>query len=179
MSTSTFPIRNDFGLLAVQKVKAILLWHGIIPTDIGQEMWMPQWVHEILRYVYNVPEIDMLRHFPDLDVGTALLQVKGAPNESEYSEEEKVWICKYETVTIEIASYESSLRLHSYGIHILVPWLYSNKETIMAEWIENLECIPPNCEREEANGSHTPFYKVFKRNLKPLKTFIPYLKNGK
>ena len=159
--TSTVEKRLAIGKKAENRVIALLLWHGIKAIKTGQEDWLPKWVHEKIRHIYDSEMCNSIRHFPDLSTDRTLIQVKAAPSEN-----------KYECVTIEKASYNTSKILSEYGVPILLVWMYADEKTFCAQWVDKINVLEPNTPRERLKGAKTPMYKVKKDQLKKLKEFI-------
>lgn len=153
MEIATRAERITLGLLLVWNKPARLC---------GQETWLPKWVHEHIRHEYDDVAISMLRHFPDIDTGKVLIQVKSAPDSKTFP-----------TVTIEEDSYYTCKALSNNNIPILVAWLINDErgEKIYANWINELHPNPPATPRENTNGSHTPYLIVNKNELKPIHEF--------
>ena len=160
VDTSTREARVRTGELAELKLIGYLLWHGITVRKIGQEDWLPDWVHLKIRFNYD-PDIELLKHMPDLDTGRALIQVKDAPNEQEY-----------QTVTLEKASYRASKRWFGLGVPVLIVWLYQDRKSFYGQWVNLIHPEESNTPRQNANGSMTPFYVVRKNELEPVKEFM-------
>lgn len=139
------------------------MWNGKKARLIGQEIWLPEWVHSKFRYINDNPGVTIIRHFPDVDTGRSLVQVKAAPD-----------CTGYDYVTIETASFETSRELNSLGVPVLVVWEYPDKK-FYGNWVNELVVNDPITPREETNGSHTPFKKVDKSCLKPAGEFLSYL----
>jgi hypothetical protein len=135
------------------------MWNGKDVRRVGQETWLPGWVHSKLRFIYD-DRSEILRHFPDLDTGNALVQVKAAPNEQ-----------THDFVTIEQASYNTSKYLADMKIPVLVVWEFQDKK-FHAQWVQLITPVLPNNDRSDANGSHTPMFKINKNELRPAKDFI-------
>jgi len=159
---STFNGRITTGRTAEMKTFAYLCWWGIDAKYIGQETWMSSWVHNKLRYI-NDDGPTMIKHFPDIDTGKALIQVKSAPDGESYP-----------TLTIEEDSYNTCKALHRYDIPIIIVWLVGGCN-LVGNFVQEINPKIPETPRHEANGSHTPFLIVNKNNLKPFKEFKEYL----
>jgi len=166
VDTGTRPGRMQTGNDAEIKCIAFLLWNGISVYKIGQENWLPDWIHAKIRYNYD-RDVELLKHIPDLDTGRALIQVKDAPRESGYSH-----------VTLEKASYQASLRWCELGIPVLMAWRFQDGKTYQCQWVDKISPIEPETDREELNGSKTPMYKIAKNELEPLQSFLGFLRNG-
>lgn len=148
----TFSDRLELSRIAERRVLGMLLYWNINAKRIGQETWMPSWVHDKLRF--NLSEsIRTIRHFPDIDVGKALIEVKCSPNGE-----------KYDTLYIEKDSFDTCSMLFSYGIKVIIVWMVGNK-TFLAQWVNRINTTEPNTPREDTNGSRTPFYEVSKSEL--------------
>ena|SRR3989304_7027200 len=160
--TSKRDVRVNLGSIAERQFIGLLFYNNKKVLKIGQETWMPPWVHTKLRYTYD-EDVEMIRHFPDLATEKALIQVKSAPNEAGYP-----------TVTIEAASYCVSKRLQELGIPVLVVWKYQNGK-FYGNWVELLMIKEPETPREEANGAHTPYLLVDKSNHRPASEFFGML----
>lgn len=133
----------------------------------GVESWMPGFAHKLLRTVYDNQTIDAVRHFPDFYTSTQLIQVKSAP---EYN--------NHPTVTIEQASFNTSMELSKAGIPVLIIWYFQSKrpeiltnDDAAANYVDQLKPIVPNVDRHQANGSHTPLYLIRVNQLMPLNYF--------
>jgi hypothetical protein len=160
LNTASRDNRVRLGEIAEKKMIGLLMWYGKNVKRVGQETWMPSWVHGKLRYQNDIDGVVMMRHFPDLDTGRALIQVKCAP-------EEKRW----EHVTIEKQSYETSKALHDLDIPVLVMWEFQDGK-FYGNWVEELMTEEPFTPREELNGSRTPMLKVVKHFLCPVVDFL-------
>ena len=163
---STFSSRINTGRAAEMKIFAYLCWWGIDAKYIGQETWMSSWLHNKLRYI-NDDGPKMIKHFPDIDTGKALIQVKAAPDGNSYP-----------TLTIEEDSYNTCKILHGYDIPVLIIWLVGSDD-LVGNFVQDINTKIPKTPRHEANGSHTPFFIINKNDLKPLKDFKEYLAGGK
>ena len=162
--TNTFEERKLIGKIAENKVMGYLLYWNIQAQFIGQETWLPGWVHNKLRFNLD-DSVRLIKHFPDIATEKALIQVKSSPSSENYS-----------TVFIEEASYQACKYLNDVcNIPVLAIWYVDNKNLI-GNWITNLITEKPNTPREKANGSHTPFLLVKKENLYNISKFKDYLK---
>ena|SRR3990167_316779 len=151
--------RINLGKTAERQFIGLLFMKNKFVLKIGQETWLPAWIHNKLRFVFD-QDIEMMRHFPDLSTEKALIQVKSAPNEADYP-----------FVTIEEASYRVSKRLSDLDIPVLIVWQYQNYK-FYGQWAGRLITKPSNTKRENTNGSHTPMLLVDKRCLKPVDEFM-------
>lgn len=136
------------------------MWYGKNITKIGQETWLPIWVHTAIRFVFDDNAIQLIRHFPDFATNRALVQVKAAPDEKEYK-----------NVTIEEASYRVSEKLSKY-VPVLIVWLYSDGKTFWGNWVNEIHPHNPVTPREDTFGSHTPYLLVNKEELHKLSDFL-------
>jgi hypothetical protein len=157
--TATFQERNNIGESAERRFIGLLMYWGKRVIKTGQENWMPKWVHELLRYIFDDEGIILLRHFPDLATNKALIQIKAAPGESEY-----------DCVTIEEASIKVSMKLFDLGAPVLIVYEYQNGE-FYGQWINKLHPVEPHTPREQTKGSHTEYLKLRKLELEPIKEF--------
>lgn len=145
--------------------EAYLKWYGIPYKTVGQETWLPKWVHRKIAYNYS-DDVEMIRHFPDYATSTTLINVKGALD------------CeKYPTVTIEQASYNTAKRLQDLEVPTYLFWLYPDN-LFYGENVSSIYPEEPNTPRHETNGSMTPFFVIRKSQLKPLQKFIEILRGN-
>lgn len=133
----------------------------------GVESWMPGYAHKLLRTVYDNQTINAIRHFPDFYTDNQLIQVKSAPGYNNHP-----------FVTIEQASFYTSLELSRAGISVLIIWNFVNNrpdyltdDDMAANYVDQLHPIEPKKDRHEANGAMTPFYFIKVAELIPLKYF--------
>lgn len=156
-NTSTFQARlEQHGNIAELLFEAFMMQycHKRI-TRIGQEAWLPGWVHGKLRFNYN-QDAELIKHFPDYDCGKSLVQVKDAPSESEYP-----------SVTIERASYNVAVRFINLGIPVYVVWLFQDRKSFYGQRADLIKPI----QSKGDNGSGTPMSIVYKSQLRPLLDF--------
>ena len=151
--------RQETGQEAERKLKAALMWRGILYRNTGQENWLPAWAHKKIRFKYD-DDIEFIRHIPDIATQNIFIQIKHAPNEKDYK-----------TVTIEQASYRASMRWHNLGVPVLVVWLFQDRKSFFGQWVDKITVIEPDTAREDLNGSKTPMYKVPKDELEPIDNF--------
>jgi hypothetical protein len=149
----------EIGEVAERKFEALLLWWGIPYRKIGAETWMPPWVHSKVRYVFDSPEIDVIRHTPDFATNNALIQVKHAPNCNDYP-----------TVTLQETSHRVALFYHNHGVPVLIAWLFPD-DHFYANWVDKLSVEKSQTPREDLKGSRTPMVVVRKSQLEPLVDF--------
>ena len=152
------------GEIAERKFEANLLWRDIKYKKIGQENWMPKWMHEKIRYIYDRIEIDLLRHQPDFATDKALIQVKNASNCDDYP-----------TVTIQKKSYEIAKYWCKLDIPVLIIWLFPD-DKFYGNWADHIEVEESKTQRTELTGSRTPMFIVRKHQLKPLSDFLNELR---
>lgn len=162
MTAATRHERMTRGKQAENRVKAYLHWWGKNYVDTGQEAWLPTWVHERIRYENDDERFTFVRHFPDLATDVVAIQVKDASDSDGYP-----------TVTIEQASYETSVYLAEHDIPTLcVWWCYVDHEPgLYSNWADHLEVREAQTPRQETNGSHTPYVLVEKSCLRPFTEF--------
>ena len=160
--TTTFIQRIEIAREAENKVIGILYWNNKQVCRVGQENWLPEWIHKIIRFKYE-KGIEMIKHFPDLSTNKALIQVKCAPESDDYS-----------CVTIESASFDSSKVLSDFGIPVLIIWLLQDK-SLFGNWVNDISTQEPDTDREDTGGSHTPYLLVSKSNLHPFRDFLHLL----
>lgn len=158
VKVDTWTDRKELAILAEQKVFGMLLFWNISARKIGQETWMPNWVHDKLRYDYS-DSIKTIRHFPDIDTGKALVEIKNSPNGD-----------KFDSVFIEKDSFDTCLMLSDRGISVLIVWMIGDN-LFMAQWTNKLNPIMPKVERQNTKGSRTPYYEIYKNELLPFKNF--------
>jgi hypothetical protein len=127
---------------------------------LGQENWLPKWIHHILCKSNGGFEVTLMRHVPDFATTRAMVQVKHAPKASQYP-----------TVTIQQSSYSVSEYFYKLGVPVLIVWMIGDGAFI-GNWAQNMNTIEPATRREETNGSHTPYWVVNQSQLLPLATFI-------
>ena len=152
--------RMLIGLLAEQRFVGLLLSNNKSFKRTAQEAWLPEWIHNKLRYINNNEGIQLIRHFPDFATEKALIQIKAAPNENNY-------LC----VTIEKASYQTSKQLSDLGIPVLIVWQYQDHK-LHAQWVNKLSITLPDTDRRETKGAHTPYVLINKKLLKPIDEFM-------
>jgi len=154
----TFQNRLELSTIAERRVLGMLLYWNINAKRIGQETWMPEWVHGKLRFS-NSESIRTIRHFPDIDVCKALIEVKCSPNGD-----------KYDSVFIEKDSFDTCSMLFSYGIKVIIVWMVGEK-TFLAQWVNKINPTEPNTPRQDVNGSRTPYLNINKSDLIPFADF--------
>jgi len=142
-------------------VKGLLLWNGKPVHEVGLEFILPEWLHNGLKFTDVQDEFLLtFRHFPDLATDRALIQVKNAPHESGYS-----------NVVLEADCYDASMRIHDYGIPVLMVWMFGDG-SLHASWVEDLWVIP---KEGSEKGSGTPMVLVSKDQLRPMREFLKNL----
>lgn len=162
-NTNTFAQRITIGKEAEDTVTKLLLEEGCPVRPTGAESMLSSWLHNIIKRQTSDGDrfIQILRHFPDLDTGKALVQVKTAPTAH-----------LYPAVTIEQDSYEVCRMLHEdYGIPVFIVWDAST-DGFIGEWVQNIRVSEP---KSRKNGSGTDFHLVYKSQLKPITDFVDFL----
>jgi len=156
MDTDTFDKRILYGKTAEQAFVSWLIQKDYFYFRTGQEFWMPKWVHEKLRFVFD-DGIKMICHFPDFAVyakgNQFLAQVKAAPNSKDYP-----------TLTIEKNSFDCSMNLFKLKLPVMLIWQVEDGE-LFAQWIDKVNPETPAIDRTKTNGSHTPQYNIRKHEL--------------
>jgi len=147
------------GSEAENKFEAVLLWNKKKYCKIGQENWLPRWVHQKLRFCYDL-EVEVLRHIPDFATDKSLIQVKHAPDCTDYP-----------TVTIQRSSHHIANFYVGHGIPVLITWLFPDKK-FYGNWAENISVEESSTNRHELNGSQTPMYLVRKHQLVLIAEFM-------
>lgn len=161
ISVKSFEDRVAVAKIAEQRVKGLLLWNGKPVYEVGLEYLLPEWLHNGLKFTdgYDL-FLETFRHFPDLATDRALIQVKNAPHETGYSH-----------VVMEAACYEASLRLHHYGLPVLVVWMFADR-SLQAAWVGDLRVKP---KEGSDRGSGTEMVLVSKDQLRPMRKYLPKL----
>lgn len=163
MTTSnSFTDRIRIAQKAELKVQGYLLYNGIEVDRVGQENWLPKWTHNKIKNIRDNHFLDMIRHFPDLTTGRALIQVKAAPSTEGYP-----------TLYVQKSSFDSSRFLASFGIPVLMVFAYGKDGTLTGElqgnWVQNLT---PKETKGSTQGSRSPAFEIDKKQLKPLSYFL-------
>jgi hypothetical protein len=156
MNATTFEQRVIMQREAERDFERYCYTSGFSCWRTGQEYWIPGFVHDKLRSINDCPEITTIRHFPDYGISRnkcCLVQVKSAKDSDGYP-----------SVTMELASYNTSKLLSRYGVAVLMTWEYPD-DKFYGNWVGSIISKPSNIPRQEANGSHTPFELVFKNTI--------------
>ena len=156
LPTSTYIERKIIGNIAEDRVLRLLKAYNIPAKLTGSERWLSDWLIKAIS-IPGKRGYEVLRHFPDIDTGRALIQVKAGLNSTVYP-----------TLPIEIDSYNVCKKLAKDGVPVLIVWMLSDR-SLVGEWVDNLIVIEP---KTEPDRSHTPFYLISKYNLKPISKFI-------
>lgn len=135
-----------------KRFEALLLWNNIEYWKVGQENWLPKWIHQKIAYKYD-DDVEMVRHFPDIATNNLLINVKGA-----------LKCIDYPTVTVEQSSFKIANRLYELGINVILVWEFPDHK-FRGNFVNKLTAREPNTPREELNGSKTPMYIIRKDDL--------------
>lgn len=152
--------RFGHGRVAENKLEDILDEYHLEYWKVGQENWLPGWIHKAIAYNSD-DGLALIRHLPDYATTKEFISVKHAPD------------CDpYPSVTIEQASFDVSRRWYELGIPTMIVWLFPDG-LFYGNYVQDIPVITPNTERKDTKGSHTPYYLVRKESIISIHKLIP------
>lgn len=165
-SSTTFDSRVSAGSAGMIEFMHLLHARGFSVFAVGQETWLPDKLHEEIRFEHADLMARAIRYFPDL-----------AAYRREPLFPWSYWEVKVNTTpgtpnfTIEKACYEEMMARHAKGERVAVAFKDVDREWY-ANWIDLLDVERDMSDRrQEARGSRTPYLLVRKDRARRLGEF--------
>lgn len=165
MTMQTRANRMTTGAAGQAELKYILEQLGFYMVDTGQESWLPEPMHDVMRQVHDDLTVRAIRYQPDLF---------GWGPRFPYA----FWDAKVNTTpdtpnfTIEEACYNEQYSRYRAGQRVVIAFKDTDGKW-RAQWVQQLHVVANNAtRRHEAQGSMTPYLLVAKMSTVPLRAFI-------
>ena len=166
--THTFGQRLALARQGQEALRQVLAMHGFSVTETGQELWLARAVHDDLRFDHADRMARAVRYLPDF-----LVYKRGFPLafwEAKVNSRQSFTTGNY---AIERACYEEQMARVQKGERVVIAWMEEVDGSWRANWVERLPILRDlSAQRHAADGSHTPFLLIEKRQAVPLPAFL-------